>query len=1062
MGVAAIVAMAVAIDRRESVLHKEDMHLEAQTREVLSELETIMHLVVDSQSSTRGYVITGQEATLEPYRAAQARLDGTLRQLQTLTADNPKQQQQLAELERLAAGEFEFRETLIRTQREQGIEAARQLMLTGTGAQQVEAIRSLVADMQAEEERLLSQLQERSEQSRRQSDWAQALLVALAMAAVAGSFLVIRRHLLSRAEAEQRLHQRTAELEAANIHLQESKGALAKAQSLARVGSWELDLVKNELRWSDEIYRMFEIDKARFGATYEAFLNAIHPDDREKVNKAYTDSLVTRLPYRIVHRLLMADGRIKWVEERCESEFNAKGKPLRSVGTVQDITELKLHEEALRAQEQRFSAIFENVTGIIFHIALEPDGKLRFLSVNQAFLDVTGLAKHQVVGKLIQEVIPKPALGMVLGKYREAIETRKTVRWEEESVYPAGKRHGLVAITPTTDVNGTVTSLIGIVTDITERKKAEEALRLSNERFEVAMRASNEGLWDLDIATSASYMSPRWKEIVGYRDDELPNVASSFFDLIHPDDKGRVNAAVQRHLEQDAPLREEFRLRHKNGAYRWVSSRGLVVRDAAGRPLRMVGSTEDITERKRADEELRVKDNAIATSINAVAITNVDGRIDYVNPMFVRMWGYGDESEVLGKTPMDFTSDPAEAQAIVQAMMEKGFFIGDLTGKKKDGSLFPAEISASVVTDGAGRVTHLMASFVDITERKRVMAALRESEARLDEAQRIAHLGSWEWIAATGTPTWSKELCAILDVDPTEPVPTVEEQHKIYTPASMKAMTAAIAKAMNAGESYEIELERVWENGASKWLLARGEPWFDENRHLIGLRGTALDITERKVAERKILEALREKEVLLREIHHRVKNNLQIISSLLYLQSQKIKDPGLLELFHESRNRVASMALIHEQLYQSNDLAQVDFSTYTSALANSLFHSYGTDRSRIALDIGMDAHTLDINTAIPCGLIMNEVISNALKYAFPGGREGTITVKMRREGEKYHLDVIDDGVGMPPHGQGFRKGSLGMQLIDRLVAQINGTLAHVGPPGTAYRITFPAIGTNGR
>ena len=120
-----------------------------------------------------------------------------------------------------------------------------------------------------------------------------------------------------------------------------------EAQRIALVGSWELDLLKDELIWSDEIFRLFEIDKSQFGATYEAFLNAIHPDDRDRVNQAYTHSLETRAPYEITHRLRMSDGRIKWVHERCASDFDVKGKPLRSVGTVQDVTAQKLDEVAL-------------------------------------------------------------------------------------------------------------------------------------------------------------------------------------------------------------------------------------------------------------------------------------------------------------------------------------------------------------------------------------------------------------------------------------------------------------------------------------------------------------------------------------------------------------------------------------------------------------------------------------------------------------------------------------------------------------------------------------------
>ena len=139
--------------------------------------------------------------------------------------------------------------------------------------------------------------------------------------------------------------------------LRQSEARLNQAQRSAHIGNWELDLVSNQLYWSDEIYRIFEIDKTTFGASYEAFLNVIHPDDRDRVNKAYTDSLANREPYDIVHRLRFADGRIKFVNERCETEFDADGKVIRSVGTVQDITEQKLAENTLRESEARYRAV---------------------------------------------------------------------------------------------------------------------------------------------------------------------------------------------------------------------------------------------------------------------------------------------------------------------------------------------------------------------------------------------------------------------------------------------------------------------------------------------------------------------------------------------------------------------------------------------------------------------------------------------------------------------------------------------------------------------------------
>ncbi|HNB54751.1 MAG TPA: histidine kinase dimerization/phosphoacceptor domain -containing protein, partial [Anaerolineales bacterium] len=228
-------------------------------------------------------------------------------------------------------------------------------------------------------------------------------------------------------------------------------------------------------------------------------------------------------------------------------------------------------------------------------------------------------------------------------------------------------------------------------------------------------------------------------------------------------------------------------------------------------------------------------------------------------------------------------------------------------------------------------------------------------------------------------------------------------------------------------------------------------PIVDDSGMCTHLLWSGHDVTEQKKAEAQLRVSLQEKEILLKEIHHRVKNNLQVISSLLYLQSQKIKDERFIDLFRESQNRVAAMALVHEQLYQSNNFAEVNFGRYIRTLASSLFDSYGVDSSQIALGIHTDGSTLDVHTAIPCGLLLSEILSNALKYAFPEARRGRITINFYEEENMCHLWVADDGIGMPAPSH-IRAGSLGLQLIDRLVAQIGGTMERNGTPGTSYHI----------
>jgi PAS domain S-box-containing protein len=217
------------------------------------------------------------------------------------------------------------------------------------------------------------------------------------------------------------------------------------------------------------------------------------------------------------------------------------------------------------------------------------------------------------------------------------------------------------------------------------------------------------------------------------------------------------------------------------------------------------------------------------------------------------------------------------------------------------------------------------------------------------------------------------------------------------------------------------------------------------------------DVTERRNAAGQIRDSLLEKEALLKEIHHRVKNNLQIISSLLRLQADRIRNPRDLAMLKESEDRVNSMALIHEMLYQSRDLAHVHFGDYVRNLASELFQTYDTGQGKIRLDLRMDAVELDINWAIPLGLILNEVVSNSLKYAFPEAAAGVLSISLASTDGELVLEVGDDGVGLPSDFGERRTSSLGLQIVESLSRQMRGRFefgANEGGRGTRFRLAI--------
>jgi len=244
-------------------------------------------------------------------------------------------------------------------------------------------------------------------------------------------------------------------------------------------------------------------------------------------------------------------------------------------------------------------------------------------------------------------------------------------------------------------------------------------------------------------------------------------------------------------------------------------------------------------------------------------------------------------------------------------------------------------------------------------------------------------------------------------------------------------------------------------DGTCRFLESNADPILDPTGHLRGYRGVDRDITERKQMEELILASLKEKEVLLQEVHHRVKNNLQVISSLLDLQSGNIVDESVQTAFNESKKRIHCISLIHEQLYRSDDFARIDLAGYTERLCASLLRSYGAE-GRIKGEVDLPERRLSLDAAIPCGLIINELVMNCLKHAFPDGRQGNLRISMElKEDGMFVLRVKDNGVGFPSGVDIAHSSSLGLTIVATLARQLKGKVEFRSDGGAEVVVVFP-------
>ena len=238
------------------------------------------------------------------------------------------------------------------------------------------------------------------------------------------------------------------------------------------------------------------------------------------------------------------------------------------------------------------------------------------------------------------------------------------------------------------------------------------------------------------------------------------------------------------------------------------------------------------------------------------------------------------------------------------------------------------------------------------------------------------------------------------------------------------------------------------------WISTTLTPIYSEFGNLKKLVFVDTDITSGKLLQKQIEESLKEKDVLLKEIHHRVKNNLQIIISLLNLQSGYIKDEATLKAVQDGQNRVRSMALVHEKFYQAEELSEIDFGEYVEKLTQYIYQSYGDKTDRVKMIIESDRVGLDMDTAMPSGLLVNEIVSNAYKYAFPGDSKGEIRIVLKKQNGKVIFKISDNGVGLPGEINLEAAESLGMQLIQALTAQLDGELEVSRENGTEFTVSF--------
>jgi len=673
------------------------------------------------------------------------------------------------------------------------------------------------------------------------------------------------------------------------------------------------------------------------------------------------------------------------------------------------------------------------------------------LECNPAAERLLQMPRSDMVRLRRSDLFPSDEEGSCHDKIQDCLAKGQPVNYEAQT-----SRDIPVLINMSVSTLGRKDVVIQVITDMTEHKQAEE-----EQGNALAEKAAI-----LDAMNDAVVVSDFGGNIISYNKAAEETWARDGFDA--KDFLGKPGPNLPTVRPEDTGgyerIREDIVKNGVGGPFerctttgRWESISISPLKDEAGNPRGFVAVVRNITERKQAEKEqwdVVVEKAAILDAMpDGVLASDLQGRITFYNASAEEIWARDgiDAKELIGKSGFDL---PHLRQEDVEGIVE----IKEEVTERGTGILIERctttgrweSISVSPLKDKSGNTRALVTVVRNITERKQMEEALRESEER------------WR-LLIQNTPD------IILTVDHDGTILSINRTFLGTVVEDVIGRSVYDGVAPEYCETVRKSLERVFQTGkpeicdvlgtgiqglSTAWYEVRVVP-IERNEKVLNVTLIGTDITQRKDAEAQLRKSLTEKELLLKELHHRVKNNLQIISSLLSLQSKYIRDERALQMFEETQNRVMSMALFHDKIYRSEDLASVDFAAYVKSIVAELFHSYGVSSSCIRTKMDMNDIRLGVDVAIPCGLIINELVSNSIKHAFPDKERGEISVGTfsNKDGD-YTLTVSDNGVGFPRDVDFTNTESLGMQLVVALTRQLEGTIELDRSSGTAFRITF--------
>ena len=810
------------------------------------------------------------------------------------------------------------------------------------------------------------------------------------------------------------------------------------------------------------------------------------PEMRARWRRQFDEALARPGPSQDEAYYRTRDGELRYALNTVTALRDEKGVLEFFLCEGLDITERKRAENALRESEERLRRVSDNADVGLIRCSRE----LIYLSANPAYAKIVGKPVEQIVGRPMSEVMGVEAAESIRPHVERALRGERFSFEAEVPYVGAGKRYVQVSNAPEVGSAGEIASWVACIMDITERKRAEIALRESEERLQLALDASRAGSWTWDAVRNVSSWDDGFHALYGCPQG-APQCFETWIERLHPEDRNRILSRIERlrATPGDDKWNEEFRSVSPEGRLRWHQGLGQAQRDASGALLKLVGIDLDITERKQAEEALRRSEQLNRRTLQAlpahIAVLDRNGRILATNQAWddfaAANSAAGDPSVAVGANYLHAcrcaaaTEDESAKLALegLEAVIEgrQSLFSLEYPCPGPQGQRWFIMNVAPLGPNGGAVVTHM-----DITERKQAQEALERTRRQLAEGQRIAHVGSWEYDAATQGTIWSDEEKRIFGLDAADPSPDYDallRQH--IHPDDAPELDRRFRTALKQGATFEGEHRVIHPDGSVRWIYDKAQPYFDDRGRLSRYIGATLDITERRAAEAALREADRRKDEFLATLAHELRNPLAPVrNGLEALRSLGAQDKSADRLLAVMEGQVDHLIRLVDDLMDISRISRGKFELQKQRMDLAAALSQAVNMSRhliegegLDLEVNLPRNPTPIDgDAVRLTQVFANLLSNAAKHTKRGGR---IEIELERVGDEAVARVADTGAGMPkellplifePFVQGGGKGGgpeqglgIGLALV-RQITEMHGGAVEAHSEGEGLGSVF--------